>query len=50
MLEEREAYITMKDHKSEFPNKILCRLINPSKSSIGKISKVILDSINKKII
>ena len=24
MLAETEAYITMKDHKSEFPNKILC--------------------------
>ena len=46
MLEETEAYITLKDHKSEFPNKILFRLINQSKSSIGKISKVILDRIN----
>ena len=50
MLEETEAYITIKDHKSEFPNKIHCRLINESKSSIGKISKVILDRINEKII
>ena len=50
MLEETEAYITIKDHKSEFPNKIQCRLINQSKSSIGKISKVILDRINEKII
>ena len=50
MLEETEAYITIKDHKSEFPNKIQCRLINESKSSIGKISKVILDRINEKII
>ena len=50
MLEETEAYITIKDHRSKFPNKILCRLINPSKSYIGKISKVILDRINEKII
>ena len=50
MLEETEAYITIKDHKSEFPNKIQRRLINQSKSSIGKISKVILDRINEKII
>ena len=50
MLEETEAYITIKDHKSEFPNKIQCRLINQSKSSTGKISKVILDRINEKII
>ena len=45
-MQETEAYITIKDHKEDFPNKISCRLINPSKSSIGKISKVILDKIN----
>ena len=50
MLEEIEAYITIKDHRSKFPNKIPCRLINPSKSYIGKISKVILDRINEKMI
>ena len=50
ILEKTEAYITFKVHKSEFPNKIPCRLINPSKSSIGKISKVILNRINEKII
>ena len=46
MLEETAAYITIKDHKSELPNKILSRFINSSKSSTGKISKVILDRIN----
>ena len=46
---ENEAYITIKDHKEDFPNKISCRLINPSKSDIGKISKQILDKINFKI-
>ena len=50
MLEETETYITIKDHKSEFPDKIHCRWINQYKSSIGKISKVILDRINEKII
>ena len=50
MLEETETYITIKDHKSEFPNKIPCRLIIPSESSIGTISKVVLDRINEKII
>ena len=49
-LQETEAYITVKDHKDEFPNKIPCRLINPSKTSIGKISKVILDRINKSVV
>ena len=41
MLEETKAYISIKDHKREFANKILCGLLNPSKSRIGKISKVI---------
>ena len=45
-MEEREAYVTVKDHKEDFTNKISCRLIKPSKSRIGKISKVILDKIN----
>ena len=43
---EKEADITIKDHKDDFPNKISCRLINPCKTSIGKISKVISDRIN----
>ena len=48
-IQETEAYITIKDHKESFPNKIPCHLINPSKSSVGKISKVILDKINNNI-
>ena len=49
-MEETEAYITVKDHKDEFPNKIPCRLIHPSKPYLGKISKVILDKINQSIV
>ncbi len=49
-LQEKEAYITIKDHKENFPNKISCRLINPTKSDIGKLSKQILDRINKEIV
>ena len=41
---ENESYVTIKDHKEHFPNKI-CRLINPSKSDIRKISKTMLDKI-----
>ena len=48
--QETEAHITIKDHKDEFPNKIPCRFINPSKSNIGKISKAILDTINKNVV
>ena len=44
---ETEAYITIKDHKKDFPYKLSFRLLNPSKSDIDKISKNILDRINK---
>ena len=44
-MQEPEAYITIKDLKESFPNKIPCLLTNPSKSSVNKISKVILDKI-----
>ena len=46
----RDAFITLKDHKPDFINNPTCRLINPTKSEIGIISKHILDNINKEII
>ena len=48
-MQETEAYMTIKDDKEDFPNKISCCLRNPSKPSIGKISKVILDKIKQQI-
>ena len=36
---EQKAFITLKDLKPNFPNNIKCRLINPAKSNLGKISK-----------
>ena len=36
---EQKAFITLNDHKPNFPNNIKCRLINPAKSNLGKISK-----------
>ena len=45
----KQAFITVKDHKPDFPNNLKCRLINPTKSNIGKISKQILDRINNDI-
>lgn len=47
---EKEAFITLKDHKNNFHNNPTCRLINPMKSEIGKISKHILDRINTDIL
>ena len=49
-LQENESCLTIKDHKDDIPYKISCRLINPSKSDIGKISKVIIDKINTKLL
>ena len=49
-LSEANAYVTVKDHKEEFPEKPSFRLINPSKSEIRKISKIILDKVNKVVI
>jgi hypothetical protein len=47
ILAEKEAFITMKDHKENFQNNPKCRLINPAKPEIGKISKAILEKLNK---
>jgi hypothetical protein len=47
--EQVEAFVTVKDHKPGFPNTVKCRLLNPCKSHIGKISKTILDTINDEI-
>ena len=43
---KREAFITLKDHKPNFVNNPTCRLINPAKAEVGKISKQLLDRIN----
>ena len=47
--EQKDCFITLKDHKEGFPNRINCRLLNPSKTHLGKISKKILDDINGSI-
>ena len=42
---ERKAFITLKDHKDNFRSNTKCRLLNPSKSEIGSISKSFLERI-----
>ena len=42
---KREAFLTLKDHKPNFRNKPSCRLINPCKPELGKISKQIVEKI-----
>ena len=46
---EKNAFVTIKDHKENFPNNLKCRLINPAKSQIGIVSKQILEKINNTI-
>jgi hypothetical protein len=41
-----QAFVTLKDHKPNFHNKLPCRLLVPSKSEIGHVSKLKLDKIN----
>ena len=48
-MNETPAFISLKDHKQDFENHPKCRLINPAKSQLGKVSKLILDNINNKI-
>ena len=48
-LARKNAFITLKDHKDNFLNNPTCRLINPTKSEIGRASKKILDKINSAV-
>ena len=41
------CFITLKDHKENFENHQTVRLINPAKNELGRISKQILENINK---
>ena len=49
VIAHKDAYVTLKDHKPNFENNPKCRLINPAKSNMGRISKIELQKINAKI-
>ena len=38
------------NHKEDFPHKLSCLLVYPSKSDIGKISKHVLNKVNQKLL
>ena len=38
----KNCFIMIKDHKSDFKTNPECRLINPAKTQIGKVSKIIV--------
>ena len=48
-MEKKTAYLTIKDHKEDFPARLNFRLINPCKSNMGKISKAIPDRVNGEV-
>ena len=48
-LAQKEAFLTIKDHKENFPNSIPCRLINAAKTELGMVSKRMLDRINSEL-
>ena len=39
---DRECFVTLKDHKEGFQNNPKCRLLNPTKCELGKVSQQIL--------
>lgn len=43
------CFLTMKDHKENFSNNPKCRLINPAKTDLGKVSKQLLERMVRQI-
>ena len=48
-LAKTNTFITLKDHKENFRSNPKCRLINPAKSEIGKVSELFIENINTKV-
>ena len=46
---EDSPFYTMKDHKPGFPQRVELRLINPSKTNVGSISKRLLDRVHAEV-
>ena len=44
-----DAFVSLKDQKDSFLSNPKCRLLNPAKSEIGKISKLFIENINTKV-
>ena len=44
-LEEKQCYVLLKDHKPDFLEKMPTRLINPTKTELGRVSKSILQDL-----
>ena len=47
IMAKQECFVTIKDHKEDYRTNPKDRLLNPTKSHLGKISKQVLQNINK---
>ena len=46
---ESNCFITLKDHKENFQNNPSVRLINPAKNELGRLSKFVIQAMNKEL-
>ena len=46
---KRDSFVTLKDHKPGFRSNPQCRLLNPTKPELGRVSKKLLDRINSEL-
>ena len=46
---KRDSFVTLKDHKPGFRSNPSCRLLNPTKPELGKVSKKMLEKINSEL-
>ena len=49
IMAQQQCFVTVKDHKEDFRSNPKFRLLNPTKSQLGKLSKHILQKINNEV-
>ena len=49
IMAKQQCFVTIKDHKPDFRTNPKYRLLNPTKSELGKLSKHILQTINTEL-
>ena len=49
IMAQQQCFVTVKDHKEDFRSNPKFRLLNSSKSELGKLSKHILQKINNEV-
>ena len=46
---ENSCFIMLKDHKENLQNNLSVQLINPAKNELGRLSKFIIQAVNKEL-